>query len=319
MTFARAATPDPGRRRTSTTSGARRGAAAVYARTSSTSGARRGAAAVYARTSSAANADSVRHTKLRAGLATVTHDPPAHAAAPPRLALTCALSPSCYLPVPSAVPCQASRPRQHSVAEAQAASAGDVVVAKVAEVISGSLPPASRKCLRELIASGKFNKIYVESSRAIARSALAAEELYNMSVQHDVKIIPSDMPDLYAHDATAVQKFLRRVIFAVTELDRDMTVEKLQDGLRRKRALTKRRTQRGEPKANGTLSLLERLKPSSAVLRRLRSAVARHEREPNFGLRSLAAALSDVLALPSQMSHETARRLALSLAPPPPS
>lgn len=70
--------------------------------------------------------------------------------------------------------------------------------------------------------------------------------------------------------------FWRRIIVLVTELDRDMTVEKLQDGIKH----NKQTNQQGRPKVSDTLSLLERLHPSVLVPQWLRKVVAKHERIP---------------------------------------
>lgn len=67
---------------------------------------------------------------------------------------------------------QASRPRQ--IASAKLACVkGERILKTVSEVISGCLPANARSKLQGLLAGKRFLKIYVESSRAIARSAKA--------------------------------------------------------------------------------------------------------------------------------------------------
>lgn len=138
---------------------------------------------------------------------------------------------------------KASRPRQCAAAEARAQASGDKVVARIAEVVSGRLPAEQRPKLLVIITSKKFDKIYV-----IAQAS-------------NVQIVPSDMPTLYDHSSDPMHKFLRKIIVAVTELDRDMTVEKLRDGIRRKMKNTVRKTRQGRPKVSGKRTLMEKLNP----------------------------------------------------------
>jgi len=221
---------------------------------------------------------------------------------------------SCSLAIFAAGLCKASRPWQCAAATARTRASGDKIVAKIAEVVSGCLPTEQRQKLLSLITSQKFDKIYVESSRAIARTATAAEQIYDIAREHNVQIIPSDMPTLYAHTPDAMHKFLRKIIFAVTELDRDMTVGKLQDGIRRKLKSTPRRTQKGRPKVTGRKSILEKLMPSRIVLQRLRQLATKHMKDSNYGLRSVAVDMRKILGLTKDISHETARRLLQSVA-----
>ena len=208
---------------------------------------------------------------------------------------------------------KASRPRQVAAARARAAASGDRVCKTVCEVVSGCLPTQQRKEFLSLLECGGVSKIYIESCRAMARSAHVAEELWSRSAQHGVEIVPADLPGLLKHDATPVEQHLRRIVFATTELERDLTVTRLQDGLRRKMLTTSLKTQSGAPKVNGTRSLLDIMKPKPCVVRKLRQLAAKHKKTPAFGLRSLAAAMSEALSLPRTMAHETARRMCSEL------
>ena len=69
---------------------------------------------------------------------------------------------------------QASRPRQIASAR-NACVKGERILKTVSEVISGCLPMNARSKLQSLLAGKRFLKIYVESSRAIARSAKARD------------------------------------------------------------------------------------------------------------------------------------------------
>ena len=175
-------------------------------------------------------------------------------------------------------------------------------------MVSGSLPAEQRDTFQKLLKDGRFKKIYVESSRAVARSSSTAEQLFQASVKHGVQIVPADLPDLYKHNATPMEKCVRRIVFATTELERDLIVQRLQDGIKRKLQITGRRTQAGRPKVVGCPTLLDIAKPKGKVLRQLR-AIASRRASPEYGLRTMARDMSTALCLPRTMGHETARRI----------
>ena len=152
----------------------------------------------------------------------------------------------------------------------------------------------------------------MESSRAVARSSSVAEQLFQASVEHGVQIVPADLPELYKHDATPLEKCVRRIVFATTELDRDLIVQRLQDGIKRKLQPTSKRTQTGAPKVSGCATLLEIAKPTSRVLAKLKGIASRRD-SPNYGLRAMARDMSVALKLPRTMGHETARRICTQL------
>lgn len=145
------------------------------------------------------------------------------------------------------------------------------------------------------------------------------QALFELSKKLGVTIVPSDIPDLYAHDANPAQKFLRRVIFAYTNLEKDMTVHRLQTGLKTKKEAAMRaqkagaevrRNQSGRVKVNGRKSWLEKLggKVTKSVLKDMK-AWAKKYRKAIIGLRPLAAKFSKLLKLQKPMAHETARRI----------
>lgn len=75
----------------------------------------------------------------------------------------------------------------------------------VCEVVSGRLPTQQRKELVSLLERGCVSKIYIESCRAMARSAHVAEDLWSRSAQHGVETVPADLPRLLKHDPTPVE------------------------------------------------------------------------------------------------------------------
>jgi 2-C-methyl-D-erythritol 4-phosphate cytidylyltransferase len=85
-------------------------------------------------------------------------------------------------------------------------------VTKITETISGMLPLKFRTKLAKLMDNASV--IVCESSRAIARKASVAEDLYQLAKERGVQIIASDLPDLYKHDCNPAESFMRKVIFA---------------------------------------------------------------------------------------------------------
>ena len=189
----------------------------------------------------------------------------------------------------------------------------ELKVHKVSEVISGMLPLAERTKLQKLL-SGEFDTVIVESQRALARGVHAAEEVYQTAKKNNVNILVNDMPTLYKLDATPAESFIRRVMAAVSEFERDTIVARLQAGLEAKRAITKRKTQTGEPKVQGRKALLEssgvlRSCPSARCqLRQLNKAVKQHE-NGKFGWRPLAEKVQQILELDKPPGVEVVRRM----------
>lgn len=74
-------------------------------------------------------------------------------------------------------------------------------------------------------------------------------------MKNNVTIVPADMPQLFTHTPNSLDKYLRKIVFATTELERDHAVSRLQDGLSRKMTTTTRRGQNGKLKVNGALTM----------------------------------------------------------------
>ena len=206
------------------------------------------------------------------------------------------------------------------------------VAKSLTEVVSGSLPMDKRKAFTSFLAEcskSGIEEILVESTRAVARDASVAESLFQMSKSLGVKIVPADIPSLYEHSPNPAQKFLRRVMMAYTELEKDLTVQRLQAGLALKRqAVTKAlktkqtkignkivfRNQRGHAKANGRMSILQHMKLEGTLtkqkLNRLKMAVSKfHQNGSLKGKTGLQTSIRNILCRPD-VGHETARRMA---------
>ena len=106
-------------------------------------------------------------------------------------------------------------------------------ITKVKEVISGSVPICQRVKFLKLLDSA--TDIYVESARAISRKASQGEELYNIAKEKGVSIICSDFPKLFALQPSPIESFMRKLVLAMQELDRDVLVERMQAGLAAKK------------------------------------------------------------------------------------
>jgi DNA invertase Pin-like site-specific DNA recombinase len=143
----------------------------------------------------------------------------------------------------------------------------------VNEVVSGSLPAAKRTQLVEILTKHRGKKVYIESPRALARSTVAGEQLYEMSRENNVQIVSVDMPELFDHKPSAGTAFLRRVMLAAQEFERDIIVERLQHGLARAKAKSRMRTQSGAIKVQGSKSTLEQIKPNRATIAKIRAIV----------------------------------------------
>lgn len=138
------------------------------------------------------------------------------------------------------------------------------------DVVSGSLPLDARKSLTALLSGeGGVKKVVVESARAIARSTMVGEQAFNLSKQTGVQIVAADSPDLFNHTPTPGQAFLRRVMLAVQEYEKDLIVQRLTDGLNSAKKTSSRTTQQGAVKVAGAWSSLEKAKPTPAAMKKI--------------------------------------------------
>lgn len=185
-------------------------------------------------------------------------------------------------------------------------------IKKVKEVISGSVPVCQRVKFLKLLDSA--TDIYVESARAISRRASHGEEIYNIAKDKGVSIICSDFPKLFALQPSPIESFMRKLVLAMQELDRDVLVERMQAGLAAKKKTAKARTQSGTPKVNGRKSTLELLKPSSSKVKQMIS-LSKKRAKGHFGWRSLATQFDRILKIKGgkKLSVETVRRMAKEL------
>ena len=206
----------------------------------------------------------------------------------------------------------------------------------MSEVVSGSLPLDKRTAFVNFLGECRdagINKVYVESSRVVARDASVAEEFYKLSKNLGVTIVPADVPALYDHCPNPAQKFLRRVMMAFTELEKDLTVQRLKAGLDVKRRAVQTafrnkqatvggkpvlRTQLGKAKVNGRASTLQKMKVAGTLtetlLKRLKVACAKFKEDGNLkGQNGLQASLQRMLNMP-KLGCETAKRMSKEVA-----
>lgn len=185
-------------------------------------------------------------------------------------------------------------------------------ISKVKEVISGSVPVCQRLKLLKLLDSA--TEIYVESARAISRKASHGEELYNIAKEKGVSIICSDFPQLFSLQPSPIESFMRKLVLAMQELERDVLVERMQAGLAAKKKITQARTQSGLPKVNGRKSTLELLKPSPSKVKKM-IVLSKKRSKGCFGWRALAAKFESILKIKGgkKLSVETVRRMTREL------
>ena len=86
-----------------------------------------------------------------------------------------------------------------------------------------------------------------------------------------VQIVSMDMPELFQHEPTTGITFLRRVMLAPQEFERDIIVERLQHGRARATAQSKSRTQSGAIKVQGSKTTPEQVKPSCTTIEEIRN------------------------------------------------
>ena len=141
--------------------------------------------------------------------------------------------------------------------------------------------------------------------------------------------MPADLPCLYEHDVNPSGKFLRHVILAWTELEKDLTVQRLQDGMQAKFRAAKdavkknkkmigkepvMKTQFGKAKVNGSTSILQTMKSkgklTASVRKQLKAASIYYRK--NGSLNKLKAKIMSILKL-KRLGRETARRMAAEI------
>lgn len=186
---------------------------------------------------------------------------------------------------------------------AMAAVGGKGKIRTISETKSGMLPLIERKEFSKILdGSSGVLKVFVESARAVARSAVIAEEAWKKSKASGVNIIPADIPALFKHDPNPGESLMRKIMCAVYEFERDMGVMRMQYGLAHKKQTlevksrvqtpdSKHLTQQGTVKVNGCKSVLEKLALNASKSRRLES-LARKSLAGKISLRELAKQLT---------------------------
>lgn len=177
---------------------------------------------------------------------------------------------------------------------------------KVKDIISGGVPLAQRTKLLTLL--NTVTDIYVESSRALSRKSVVGEELFELARAKGVNIVCSDFPTLFNPNATPIESFMRKVVLAMNELERDIVVSRLQSGLESKKKTSTKKTQCGKVKVNGRRSWLERLQPGASTINKIKR-MAGERAKGKFGWRTLAKQISTLLKIKKNLSPETTRRM----------
>jgi hypothetical protein len=111
----------------------------------------------------------------------------------------------------------------------------DTIGEVVHEIISGAAPLEDRSGLLGLMTKDGLDKIYVESSRDVARSVLVGEAVHALSKLLNVQIVVADNPGLMCHDETPQQRFNRLLGLLMQEYDRDQRKYILENGLQDRR------------------------------------------------------------------------------------
>ncbi len=208
---------------------------------------------------------------------------------------------------------QDSTARQWKCAAAALAKAGVSCkkISKVKEVMSGTVPLQKRGKLLALL--DHATDIYVESARALSRKTSIGEEIFDLAAKKKVNITCADMPTLFKPDPSPIENFMRKVVLAMQELERDVVTERLMSGLRAKKQQTCRQTQTGTPKANGRFTRLEILKPKVQIIKKLKQ-MAKQREKGKFGCRALGKAFTKALKLKKTLSVQSTRRMAQEIS-----
>ena len=69
--------------------------------------------------------------------------------------------------------------------------------------------------------TAEVDTIHVESSQSFLQTVAVAKELSNITMKHNMQIIQSGMPSSYDQLSDVLHKFISKVIFAVTKVDRE--------------------------------------------------------------------------------------------------
>ena len=177
---------------------------------------------------------------------------------------------------------KAGMKRQFSACMAFAEGRGYNLVDNIDGVISESLPTDGREVFNSLLRRAQdenIGHILIENSRALARDADVLSELHKKAKAAGITIIGGDTPDV---SDNPVAKFHRHVMWAYTELEKELAVHRMQHGLEeRRKGMTKQlkgfdkgdksnkalqdkaqlTTQDGNVKYNGCTSILQSCMP----------------------------------------------------------
>ena len=184
-------------------------------------------------------------------------------------------------------------------------------ITKVKEVISGSVPICQRVKFLKLLDSA--TDIYVESARAISRKASQGEELYNIAKEKGVSIICSDFPKLFALQPSPIESFMRKLVLAMQELDRDVLVERMQAGLAAKKNNKGKDTIR-VPKGQWS-QVYFTVAEAKFIQSEKMISLSKKRSKGCFGWRSLATKFDAILKIKGgkKLSVETVRRMVREL------
>ena len=136
---------------------------------------------------------------------------------------------------------------------------------------------------------------------------MVAEQLWRESKKAGVQIVPADCPELFRHFPSPSESFMRRVLTAQQEYERDVACQRMMAGLAAKKEVTKDRTQAGTVKVNGRKSILDEEQPSKRKLELIKMPIAKYQ-QGSFGLRTLGHQITGHLG-GRKVWPEAARRM----------
>ena len=91
---------------------------------------------------------------------------------------------------------------------------------------SGMSPDHRQQRLMDIITSGKFQTVFVESTHVLSREARVAEDVATVASKHGVQLIPGDSPV----DSPVNSPGRKALMAAVMKFQRDMTHKRMTQG-----------------------------------------------------------------------------------------
>jgi DNA invertase Pin-like site-specific DNA recombinase len=136
-----------------------------------------------------------------------------------------------------------SKTRQQSAVKLYAEKSNMDIVAEFYDAeVKGAVPAMVRPSFKKMfdyMKSKNIDKMLVECADRFARDLMVQMNALALLKDNGMSVIPVNAPDHF-NDETPTSKFIRVILGAIAELDKDQIVSKLKSGKEKKRAMTGR-------------------------------------------------------------------------------